>query len=136
MMSSAFLRDRDEAVDRALVAGCKLLGKRVADQRDRFVQPECRLRIAHVEDPAIALSLQPGAEIPEIEARVGFALLQFLKDQRRRAVLERRLALEIDALADRGRLDNQPALVERAAGDGENPALRSPIFRNGGCLSP
>ena len=128
------MRDRDEAVDGALVAGGELLGKHVTDQSDRLLQPECCFGIAHVEDAAIAPCLQPGAEIPEIEARFGLALLQFLRDQRRRAVLERRLALEIDALADRGRLDDQPALVERAARDAENPALevarsRAPVNR-------
>ena len=81
------------------------------------------MRITHVEDPAIALGLQPGAKVPEIEAGFGLALLQFLKDQWRGAILEGRLALEIDALAHRGRLDNKPALVERTAGDAENPAL-------------
>ena len=104
----------DEAIDRAPVAGGKLLGEGVADQRDRLLQSE---------QAAIALRLQPGAKVPEVETGIGFALLQLLKDQGRRAIFECRLALEIDALAHRGRLDDQPALVERAAGHREHLAL-------------
>ncbi len=84
----SLLRNRDEAVDRALMVGCELLGKRVTDQCDRFVQPECGFRITYLEASAIALRFQPGAEIPEIEARFCFALLQFLGNQRRGTVLQ------------------------------------------------
>ena len=46
----SLLRNREEAVDRALVAGCEFLGKGVTDESDRFVQPERYLRVTHVED--------------------------------------------------------------------------------------
>src|SRR5207237_9608513 len=106
------LCSRDAAVDSATVIGGELLGKDVANESDRLVQPKCCFGVTHVEDTTVASCLEAGTEIPEIEARLSLALLQFLRNERRSSVLEFCRALKIDALADRCRLDDEPAFVE------------------------
>ena len=66
-----------------------------------------------------AFGFQHGAEIPVIEGRIHFAAERLGRQQRRRAVDDRRLRLEVDAVLSRPRLQQQPVLVDRAAGDGE-----------------
>ena len=65
-----------------------------------------------------------GAEIPVIEARVHLAVERLGGEQRRRAVDDRRLRFQVDAVLLHARLQQQPALVDRAAADAELAALQ------------
>ena len=56
----------------------ELFGKHIADRGNGFGQSQRSLGVADLEEAAVTLRLQAGAEIPEIEACVGFALLQLL----------------------------------------------------------
>src|SRR5205807_4509825 len=78
---SGLLGGRDEAVDGALVMCRELFGKHVADESERLVQPKCYFGVTDVEVETVASCLQAGTEIPEIEARLSLALLQFLRNE-------------------------------------------------------
>ena len=73
----------------------EFFGKNVAGQRHRFLQAEFDLRRADIVKPAIAARFKPRAEIPVIQIGLRFALQCLLEHQRRRAVLQRDVALEI-----------------------------------------
>ena len=75
------------------------------------------------DGPLLATAFEVGAEIPVGQRRVGLALHLLFRQQRRRAIDDRGLPPQIDAGAARQRLQQQPALVERAAGDRELAAL-------------
>ncbi len=70
-----------------------------------------------------SLAFELGAEIPECERGIGLALQRLRRQERRGAVDDGRLPLEVETGAARKRLQQQPALVERAAGNGELSAL-------------
>jgi hypothetical protein len=79
--------------------------------------------VIHGNGALVPLAFEIGAEIPKCQRRVGLALQSLLRQQRRRAVDDRRLFLEIKPAAARQRLQQEPALVERAAGNGKLPAF-------------
>ena len=79
--------------------------------------------VGGVDGAPVTLGFELGAEIPVGQRGVVLALQRLLRQQRRRPVDDRRLPPQIDAGAARQPLQQQPALVERAAGDGELLAL-------------
>src|SRR5262249_23530828 len=95
----------------------------VADERYRPLRPEAPYDVIHGNGALVPLAFEIGAEIPKCQRGVGLALQRFLRQQRRRAVDDRRLFLEIKPAAARQRLQQEPALVERAAGNGKLPAF-------------
>ena len=97
-------------------------GEDVAGHRHRAARAQRLLDVGHVDRPAEAARLETDAEGPEFERGVEFAAHELLGDQRRRAIGRAGGLGEILTLLQRGRLDHQPALVERPAGDAERAA--------------
>ena len=83
---------------------------------DRAFCAERLHHMLHLDDALETFALEIGAKIPERQRGVDFALQCFLGQQGRSAVNDRCLAFEIETAAPRERLQEQPALVERAAG--------------------
>src|SRR5262249_59197252 len=71
-----------------------------------------------------AAAFKVGAEVPERERRVLLALQRLLREKRWRGVDNRRLGPQVETGAAREPLKQEPALVERAAGDRELFALQ------------
>ena len=112
----------EEAVDRGFAARCEDAVESVADDRHRPAGAEARHDIVHGDGASESFTFQLGAEIPEGQRRIGLALQRLLRQQRGRAVDDRRLPAEIGTGTPRHGLQQEPALVERAAGDRELPA--------------
>src|SRR5262245_9664247 len=105
----------EEAVEGRAVARRPGGVEGVAGERDRSLRPQTFHHVIHADGAALPLAFEVGAEVPERERGVAFALQCFLRQERRRPVDDRRFALEIDAGAARERLQQEPALVERTA---------------------
>src|SRR5262249_55446215 len=112
----------EEALDGRSVAPGPRAVEGVADERYRALRPEGFHDVIHGDRACVSLGFEIGAEIPKRQRGIGLALQRLLRQQRQRAVYERGLFLEIEAAAARQRLQQEPALVERAAGNGELPA--------------
>ena len=88
---------------------------RHAERGDRLLDPDQLLE---------AFGLEAGAEMPVVEHGVELAVLDLLVEERRRAVRRLDGGGEVHAVALRGQaLDQEPALVDRSAGDPDLLAL-------------
>src|SRR6266545_5814140 len=109
----------EEAVDRRFVAGRPAAVERISDDRDRRLGAELAHHAGDFDGALEALAFEVGAEIPERERAVVLPLLGLLGQERRRAIDDGSLAAQVEAGAARESLEEEPALVERAAGDRE-----------------
>src|SRR5712692_1410169 len=113
----------EKAVDGGSVARGPGTVEGIADDRDRPLGAEALHDTVHGDGALEPFAFELGAEVPEGQGGVDLALQRLLRQQRRRAVDDRRLLAEIDAGAPRQCLQQEPALVERAARNGELLAL-------------
>src|SRR4051812_5502315 len=113
----------EEAIDRRSIARCPGTLEGVTDDGDRSLCTEAFHDVVHGDRALLSLAFEIGAEIPERQHGVALALQRFLRQERRGTIDDRGLLLEIDAGAACQRLQQQPAFVERAAGDCELFAL-------------
>ena len=109
----------EETIDGRAVARRPAAVEGVADDRHRALGAErlhdLRDRDRAPEPPAFEV----GAEVPEGQRGVGFALQRLLRQQRRSAIDDAGLPPEVETGAPCQRLQQNPALVEGAAGDSE-----------------
>ena len=115
-------RRREKTLERVLVRGREGFAEHIAGHRHRPARAERLLDVGHLDRAAEAPPLEIGAEIPEFERRLGLALGKFLRDERRRAVGRPRILGKVEARAERRRPQEEPALVDRSAGDADGPA--------------
>ena len=106
-----------------LVARSPAAVERIADDRDRGLGAELAHHVLNRNGAGEALALELGGKIPEGQRGVLLALQCLLRQQRRRAVDECRLLPEIETRSQCERLEQEPALVEWAAGDRQFPAF-------------
>ena len=116
-------RDGEELAERLGVPGREILVEDIADDRDRALGAQALLDVGDLDDPLESLAFEIDAKIPELQRRVEFALLRLLAEQRRRGEGDLRLVRDVEPVSLRIGLKQQPALVERPAGDAERPAL-------------
>src|SRR5262244_4651002 len=119
-----FARGLEKTIDRGFVAGAPRAVEGIADDRDRSPGAELPHYARDLDRAPEAVAFKVGAEVPERERRVLLALQRLLREKRWRAVDNRRLAPQVETGAAREPLKQEPALVERAAGDRELFALQ------------
>src|SRR5579883_225033 len=116
-------RHRDETIDRITVLRRPTLVEHVAEHRGYARGAEPRQHVLDAGDAAQPFRLQLGAQVPVVERRVELAAQRLGGEQRRRAVRDGGLLLELDAVLRERGLQQEPALVERSARDRERAPL-------------
>src|SRR6202048_1093079 len=110
---------REKSLGSGGIAAGPIAVEGVTDDRDRSLRPEATYDVFHRNRTAEPSVLELGAKIPVGQGRVCLSLERLLRQQRRRTVDDDGLLSKIDACAQRKRLEQKPALVERTARDGE-----------------
>ncbi len=119
----------EKAVHRRALAACECAVERITDDRHRAFGTEPLHDLVHADRAAEAFAFEVGTEVPERQRRFMFALQRLLGQQRRRAIDDAGLLPEIEAGPPRKSLQQQPALVQGAARDGELAPLEvSDVF--------
>jgi hypothetical protein len=93
----------------------------IADRRDRSPRSELLLDIGDFDQPRESARFEIGAKIPVFERRIDLALRGLFRQERRRAVDHICRAPQIETGAARPCLQQQPAFVERPAGNRKLP---------------
>src|SRR4051812_28444150 len=114
---------RDEARHRIAMTCRPGFVEDIADCGDRALGAEFRQYVLDTGKASKTLGLQLCAEIPEIEARIHLAVERLGGEQRRSTIDDGRLRFQVDAVLLHARLEQQPALVDGTAADGELAAL-------------
>ena len=130
-------RGVEEAVDaRARLRAAQRAVERIADDRDRAFRAEALHHVVHGDgaplSPLLSRSAQKFQNVSVASISPCSAFSTAAAARRRRCVA---CFLQIDAGAARQRLQQQPALVERAAGDGELLAFEIGD-RSGSAIAP
>ncbi len=114
--------DLKKSPERVAMGLREALVEDIADDGERSLGAELLLDRLDADQPPEAARLERDGVIPEVEAGVEFAGEGLLVKQRGRAEHDIRLGLEVEPALLRKGAQQQPALVERAAGDAERLA--------------
>ena len=99
--------------------------KRSRSSRGVPFTPSFGRKSATPASPPQTLRFESRAEIPVIHGGVEFAAERLCGKQRGRAINDSRFRIEVDAILLHAGLQQQPALVDRSAGNAEQRPFRS-----------
>src|SRR5579859_5760615 len=126
-------RDESRKQVRVRVAPC--LVEDVTDHRGRALGAKLWKNVIDAGQATEALGLQCRAEIPVVERGIRLAAQCFRGQERRRTIDDVGGSLQVGPVLFQRSLQQKPALVDRAAGDGERVALEIGQRSNGRVVS-
>src|SRR6202167_3994914 len=115
---------REEAMQHIAMLRGKTFVEDIADHRHGTGSAEALLDICDADQAPMPMDFEIDTEIPKIQTGIALALQRLLPEKGRRAVKNGRVGGKVDRGAFGKRLQQQPALIERSAGDAKLLALQ------------